>query len=109
MQWGCLLALAGYVLLVIIFPETLIASVRRYWHLPLRRTSITIHAVPIAALAAALLPMTLLEWYRRISALTKAPTPDTTAWPSMPMDYFKQFGNWIFATGGRVAGWDWSL
>jgi len=101
-ELGCLLALAGYVLLVIIFPETLIAlpfvGIGIFAHYGGHR--FTIHAVPIAALAAALLPMTLLEYCRRISALTKAPTPDSTAWPSMPMDYFKQFGNWIFATGG---------
>ena len=54
-QLGCLLALAGYVLLVIIFPETLIAlpfvGIGIFAHYGGHR--FTIHAVPIAALREA--------------------------------------------------------
>ena len=68
-SWGCMIALIGYILLLVVFPEFSIAlpfiGIGIFAHWGGHR--FTVHAVPIAALAAAMLPGTMIELYNRIS------------------------------------------
>jgi len=68
-SWGCMIALIGYILLLLVFPEFSIAlpfiGIGIFAHWGGHR--FTVHAVPIAALAAAMLPGTMIELYNRIS------------------------------------------
>jgi len=101
-SWGCMLALFGYLLLVILYPEFLIAipfigiGVFAHWG----GHRFTIHAVPIAAMSAVFLPLCLLELVRRFKEWSKDKAPNDCRWPKKPQEYFSQFGNWIFAVGG---------
>lgn len=94
-SWGCILALIGYMLLLLVFPEFSIAlpfigiGVFAHWG----GHRFTVHAVPIAALAVAMLPGTMIELYNRISpkkndkpikkrkSSNPAPSEPTTAAP----------------------------
>ena len=64
---ACLIALVGYILLVLVFPEFIVAvpllgiGVFAYWG----GYRFTVHAVPTAAIAVALLPLGLMEICRR--------------------------------------------
>ena len=100
--WGCILALLGYLLLVILYPELIVA-------IPFIGIGVfalkgghrfTIHAVPIAAMAAVFLPLCLLELVRRFMKSCKAKVPSDWKWPEKPGEYFSEFGSWIFAMGG---------
>jgi dolichyl-diphosphooligosaccharide--protein glycosyltransferase/undecaprenyl-diphosphooligosaccharide--protein glycosyltransferase len=101
-SWGCMLALFGYLLLVILHPELMIAipfigiGVFAHWG----GHRFTIHAVPIAAMSAVFLPLCLLELFRRFTKWMKQRAPTDCSWPNKPQEYFSQFGNWIFAVGG---------
>jgi dolichyl-diphosphooligosaccharide--protein glycosyltransferase/undecaprenyl-diphosphooligosaccharide--protein glycosyltransferase len=101
-SWGCMFALFGYLLLVILYPELLIAipfigiGVFAHWG----GHRFTIHAVPIAAMSAIFLPLCLLELVRRFKKWSKDKAPADCSWPKKPKEYFSQFGNWIFAVGG---------
>jgi len=68
-SWGCIIALIGYILLLFVFPEFSIAlpfiGIGIFAHWGGHR--FTVHAVPIAALAAVMLPGTMIELYNRIS------------------------------------------
>jgi undecaprenyl-diphosphooligosaccharide--protein glycosyltransferase len=101
-SWGCMLALLGYLFLVFLYPELLIAipfigiGVFAHWG----GHRFTIHAVPIGALSAVFLPLCLLESVRRFKKWNKEKAPADCSWPNKPREYFSQFGNWIFAVGG---------
>jgi len=101
-SWGCLLALLGYLLLVLLYPELLIAipfigiGVFAHWG----GHRFTIHAVPIAALSAVFLPLCLLESVRRFTQRSKEQVPPDCSWTYKPKEYFSRYGNWIFAVGG---------
>ncbi len=101
-SWGCMLALLGYILLVILYPELLVAvpfigiGVFAHWG----GHRFTIHAVPIAAMSAVFLPLCLLELVRRFQKWSKTKAPSDCKWPRKPQEYFSEFGNWIFAVGG---------
>ena len=86
---GCYLAMAGYIVLVLVFPEFIVAlplvgiGAFAYWG----GYRFTVHAVPTAALAVTLLPLALWEFARRWGArthpvLTEHPSLQTGAdWP----------------------------
>jgi len=99
---GCMLALLGFLLLVILCPELMIAipfigiGVFAHWG----GHRFTIHAVPIAAMSAVFLPMCLLELFRRFTKWMKKRAPTDCSWPNKPQEYFSQFGTWTFAVGG---------
>jgi hypothetical protein len=101
-SWGCMFALLGYLLLVILYPELLIAipfiGIGIFAHWGGHR--FTIHAVPIAAMSAIFLPLCLLELVRRFKQWIKEKAPPDCSWPNRPQEYFTKFGNWIFAVGG---------
>ena len=65
---ACLIALAGFILLVLVFPEFIVAlpllgiGVFAYWG----GYRFTVHAVPTAAITVALLPLGLMEICRRL-------------------------------------------
>ena len=102
-SWGCLLALLGYLILVVLYPELLIAvpfvgiGVFAHWG----GHRFTIHAVPIAAISAVFLPMSLVEVVRRFAKWSEwdAKAPSDCKWPKRPQEYLSRYGNWIFAMG----------
>ena len=86
--WGCILALLGYLLLVILYPELIVA-------IPFIGIGVfalkgghrfTIHAVPIAAMAAVFLPLCLLELVRRFKTWSKQKAPPDCGWPKKPQE-----------------------
>ena len=98
-EWACLLALLGYLLLIVIYPEFIIA-------LPLVGIGIfahwgghrfTIHAVPIAALALAFLPYCMLELWRRIYSSWSNKTPKNLDCMDTPGEFLKEHSSWFGA------------
>ena len=98
-EWACLLAVLGYCLLIVIYPEFIIA-------LPLVGIGIfahwgghrfTIHAVPIAALALAFLPYCMLELWRRIYSSWSNKTPKNLDCMETPNEFSKEHGSWFGA------------
>ena len=98
-EWACILALLGYCVLVVVYPEFIIAlpligiGVFAHWG----GHRFTIHAVPIAALAVAFLPFCLLELGRRISSGWSRQTPETLNWTEEPKEFSKEYGSWFKA------------
>ena len=98
-EWACLLALLGYCLLLVVYPEFIIA-------LPLVGIGIfahwgghrfTIHAVPIAALALAFLPFCMLECWRSIYSSWSNKTPKNLDCMEAPSEFSKEHGLWFGA------------
>lgn len=98
-EWACILALLGYCVLVVVYPEFIIA-------LPLVGIGIfahwgghrfTIHAVPIAALALAFLPFCMLEFWRIIYSGYSNKTPKNLDCMETPSEFSKEHGPWFGA------------
>ena len=103
-SWGCILALLGYGLLVLLRPELIIAlpfvgiGVFAHWG----GHRFTIHAVPIAALGAAFLPLAMVEAGRRISNWMNIPVPSKIEWPQKPLAFARKHPSWFFAINGAL-------
>lgn len=98
--WGCALAVVGYAVLVALRPELIIAlpfvgiGVFAHWG----GHRFTIHAVPIAALSAAFLPLAIVEACRRGAAWMNIPVPANSNWPEQPGESRQKFPAWFYAT-----------
>jgi len=94
---GFILAIAGYILLVIIYPEFIIAlpfiGIGIFSHWGGHR--FTVHMVPIAAIGLVFLPLGIAELTRRYFAMAKAPVPESISLQTSTLPALREKGQWL--------------
>jgi hypothetical protein len=99
---GCIVALMGYLLLVCIHREFIVAlpfvgiGIFAHWG----GERFAMHATPIAALSAVFLPYSVVELTRRLMERAKKSVPSSLQWPARLKSYRAKFGHWLYAMGG---------